>query len=47
MTVLHTSAKERETGEITLETVTAIGTEIAIDNIKPALRIKRKLFEVT
>jgi hypothetical protein len=37
-TVLHTSARDRETGEIFFETVTAIGTEIAIDTISPILK---------
>jgi hypothetical protein len=37
-TVLHTSARDLETGDIFLETVTAMGTEIAIDRISPKLR---------
>jgi len=40
-TVLHTSAKDRETGDIFLETVTAMGTEIAIDRISPMLSKNR------
>lgn len=47
MTVLQTSASDRETGEIFLETVTAIGTEIAIDMIRPAFSRSRKVFDLT
>ena len=43
-TVLQTSASERETGEMSLETVTAMGTEIAIERISPKFKsIKRAL----
>lgn len=45
MTVLHTSARERDTGEIFLETVTAIGTDMAIETIRPAFKISRKVFD--
>ena len=43
--VLQTSASERETGLIRLETVTATGTEIAIDKINPMLNAMRSQFE--
>lgn len=46
-TVRQTSAKERETGDITLETVTAIGTEIPIEIMRPTLSNIRKVLEVT
>jgi hypothetical protein len=46
--VRHTSAKERETGLILFEMVTAIGTDIAIENISPMLNItKRKLLLIS
>ncbi len=48
ITVLQTSAKVLETGDIFLETVTAIGTEIAIDKIKPTFKsIRNKLPEIS
>ena len=46
ITVLHTSAKDRETGEINFDTVTAIGTEIPIEIINPILRSKSKVLSV-
>jgi hypothetical protein len=46
-TVRHTSARERETGDICLDTVTAIGTEIPIEITSPKLSSIRKVFEVT
>ena len=46
-TVLQTSAKDLETGEISLETVTAMGTEMPIDIISPRLSSKRKVLSVT
>jgi hypothetical protein len=45
--VRQTSASERETGEIFLETVTAIGTEMAIERIRPALSRRRNVFDFT
>jgi hypothetical protein len=45
MMVLQTSARDRETGEIVFDTVTAIGTEMAIERIRPAFKIRRKLFD--
>ena len=47
MTVLQTSARDLETGEITLETVAAMGTEIPIDTISPIFRSKRRVLAVT
>lgn len=44
MTVLHTSASDLETGLITLEIVTAIGTDMPIDNNKPITYIRRAEF---
>lgn len=46
MTVLQTSASDRETGDICLETVTAMGTEMAIDMISPALSKSKKVFDL-
>ena len=46
-TVRHTSAKDLETGEIILDTVTAIGTEMLIEMTRPTLRSMRKVLEVT
>lgn len=37
MTVLHTSARDRETGFITLDIVTARGTDIPIENRSPTI----------
>ena len=45
MTVRQTSARDLETGDIFLETVTAIGTETAIDIMRPRLSNKRKRFD--
>ncbi len=42
--VLQTSAKDLETGEISLDTVTAIGTDIAIERTKPTLNHINKAF---
>jgi hypothetical protein len=39
--VLHTSAKERETGLILFDIVTAMGTETAIEKISPILKITK------
>lgn len=47
ITVLQTSARVLETGEIFLETVTAIGTEMAIDKIKPTFKSIRNKLPVT
>ena len=40
-TVLVTSAKALEAGEMFLERVTAMGTEIAIEMMRPTLRSDR------
>jgi hypothetical protein len=41
--VLQTSAKDRETGEISLDTVTAMGTEMQIEMTRPKFRRRRKV----
>ena len=46
MTVRQTSANDLETGDIFLETVTAIGTETAIEMMRPTLSNKRKRFDL-
>ena len=47
MIVLQTSASDLDTGEINLETVTAMGTEIAIEIISPKFkRNKRVLAQI-
>ena len=46
-TVLQTSANDLETGDMSLETVTAMGTEIPIDIISPILSSMRKVLSVT
>jgi hypothetical protein len=45
-TVRQTSANDLETGDIFFDTVTAIGTEIAIDMIKPIFSSTRKRFSL-
>jgi hypothetical protein len=45
-TVLHTSASERETGEISFETVTAMGTEIAMERISPKFNSINRVLSV-
>jgi 1,2-phenylacetyl-CoA epoxidase PaaB subunit len=47
MTVRQTSARERDTGDIFFETVTAIGTEMAIEMIRPAFNRRRNVFDLT
>ena len=44
ISVLQTSANDLETGEIFLDTITAIGTEMAIESTSPKFKIKRKVF---
>ena len=46
-TVLQTSARDLETGEMSLEMVTATGTDTAIDKMSPTLRRMRKVLSVT
>lgn len=46
MTVLQTSARDRETGDIFLETVTAIGTEIPMEMMRPIFNKSRKLLDL-
>lgn len=46
-TVRHTSANDRDTGEINLETVTAIGTDIPIETTRPTLSSIKKVLEET
>lgn len=43
-TVLQTSAKDLETGLITLEIVTASGTEIPIETNNPSIYINKAKF---
>lgn len=47
ITVLQTSAKDLDTGEIFFETITAIGTEMAIESIRPKFKTKRKILSET
>jgi hypothetical protein len=47
ITVRQTSASERDTGDIFLETVTAIGTEIAIESIRPTFKRRRNKLDFT
>lgn len=42
--VRHTSANERERGFIFLEIVTAIGTDIDIENIRQRTKIRESVF---
>ena len=46
-TVLQTSANDLETGDMSLETVTAMGTEIPIEIMSPILSNMRKVLSVT
>ena len=47
MMVLQTSARDLDTGEMSLDTVTAIGTEIPMEMMRPILSSKRRRSEVT
>ena len=44
ITVLQTSARDLDTGDIFLDSVTAIGTEIPIEMIRPMLSTSKNVF---